>query len=143
MAYRKSRKKGQKKSSRRRRMSGMGSNVIMQALGLVAGAAAGRIVGSSSKILPNIDSKIKNAGVVALGVFLPKFVKNPISSSVGAGMIAVGGLGLLQSTGVIGAIEDSMELPVSVMAGDDLSVIAGYSDDNLSVIAGDYNDEMF
>jgi hypothetical protein len=143
MAYRKSRKKGQKKTSRRRRMSGMGSNVIMQALGLVAGAAAGRIVSSSSKILPNIDSKIKNAGVVALGVFLPKFVKNPISASVGAGMIAVGGLGLLQSTGVIGAIEDSMELPVSVMAGDDLSVIAGYSSDNLSVIAGDYSDEMF
>jgi hypothetical protein len=29
-----------------------------------------------------------------------------------------------------------MEIPVSVMAGDDLSVIAGYSEDNLSVIAG-------
>ena len=29
-----------------------------------------------------------------------------------------------------------MEIPVSVMAGDDLSVIAGYSQDNLSVIAG-------
>lgn len=144
MAYRKHRKgKGHKKTHRRRRMSGMGSNVIMQAVGLVAGAAAARIVTTSGKILPNIDSKIKNAGVVALGVFLPKFVKNTISQSIGAGMIATGGLGLLQSTGVIGAITDTLEMPVSVMAGDDLSVIAGYNDDNLSVIAGDYSEEMF
>jgi hypothetical protein len=51
-------------------------------------------------------------------------------------MIAAGGLGLLQATNVLGAIDSSMDIPVSVMAGDDLSVIAGYSSDNLSVIAG-------
>jgi hypothetical protein len=138
------RKKSNKKTTRRksRRMSGLGSGMIMQAVGLVAGAAAARIVASSSKILPNIDSKMKNAGVIALGVFLPKMLKMPISASIGAGMIATGGLGLLQSTGVIGQIDDMMDMPVSVMAGDDLSVIAGYSDDNLSVIAGDYSDEF-
>jgi prophage tail gpP-like protein len=50
---------------------------------------------------------------------------------------------LLQSTGIIGAIDNAMDIPVQVMAGDDLSVIAGddsvmagYSPDNLSVIAG-------
>jgi len=56
--------------------------------------------------------------------------------TIGDGMVAAGGLGLLQATNVLGAIDQAMEIPVSVMAGDDLSVIAGYSQDNLSVIAG-------
>ncbi len=51
-------------------------------------------------------------------------------------MVAAGGLGLLQATNVLGAIDQAMEIPVSVMAGDDLSVIAGYTPDNLSAIAG-------
>jgi hypothetical protein len=33
-------------------------------------------------------------------------------------------------------MDEAMQIPVSVMAGDDLSVISGYSQDNLSVIAG-------
>ena len=57
-------------------------------------------------------------------------------------MIAAGGLGLVQSYGVIGYMEDTLSIPVNVMAGDDLSVIAGYNDDNLSVIAGDYSEEF-
>jgi hypothetical protein len=76
-------------------------------------------------------------------------VKGPIGASVGAGMVAMGGLALVQSTGAIAGIDDM--IPATFMAGDDLSVIAGdlsvisgdYSQDNLSVIAGDYSDEMF
>jgi hypothetical protein len=63
-------------------------------------------------------------------------VKGAIGQSIGSGMVAAGGLGLLQSTGVLGQIDNAMSIPVSVMAGDDLSVISGYSEDNLSVIAG-------
>jgi hypothetical protein len=59
-----------------------------------------------------------------------------LGKSIGDGMVAAGGLGLLQSTGLVGAMDQMMEIPVSVMAGDDLSVIAGYQEDNLSVIAG-------
>ena len=132
------RKKRSAPSRRRksRRMGAMGKSFLMDAAGLVAGGVAARILTSSGKILPNLDAKIKSAGVIALGAFLPKFVKGSFGKSIGDGMIAAGGIGLLQATNVIGAIDQAMEIPVSVMAGDDLSVIAGYGQDNLSVIAG-------
>ena len=119
-----------------RRMGAIGKSFIMDAAGLVAGAAAARVLTSSGKILPNIDAKLKSAGVIALGAFFPKLLKGSFGKAIGDGMVAAGGLGLLQSTGVLGAIDNAMEIPVSVMAGDDLSVIAGYGQDNLSVIAG-------
>ena len=132
------RKKRSAPSRRRksRRMGAIGKSFIMDAAGLVAGAAAARVLTSSGKILPNLDAKIKSAAVVAIGAFFPKFVKGSLGKSIGDGMVAAGGLGLLQSTGVLGAIDNAMEIPVSVMAGDDLSVIAGYTPANLSVIAG-------
>jgi len=94
------------------------------------------VLTSSPKILPNLDSKIKSAAVIAVGAFFPKLIKGSFGKSVGDGMVAAGGLGLLQATNVLGAIDQAMEIPVSVMAGDDLSVIAGYTPDNLSAIAG-------
>ena len=127
-----------------RKMGAIGKSFLMDALGLVAGAAAARVLTSSGKILPNIDPRIKSAGVVAIGAYFPKLLKGSLGQSIGSGMVAAGGLGLLQSTGVLGQIDDALEIPVSVMAGDglsvmagdDLSVMAGYSPDNLSVIAG-------
>ncbi len=132
------RKKRSAPSRRRksRRMGAIGKSFIMDAAGLVAGAAAARVLTSSGKILPNLDAKIKSAAVVAIGAFFPKFVKGSLGKSIGDGMVAAGGLGLLQATNILGAIDNAMEIPVSVMAGDDLSVIAGYTPDNLSVIAG-------
>jgi hypothetical protein len=117
-------------------MGAFGKSFIMDAAGLVIGAAAARVLTSSPRILPNLDPKIKSAGVLAIGSFFPKLMKGALGKSIGDGMIAAGGLGLLQATNVLGAIDQAMEIPVSVMAGDDLSVIAGYSPDNLSVIAG-------
>ena len=117
-------------------MGALGKGFIMDAAGLVAGAVGARILTSSPKILPNLDPKLKSAGVIALGVFFPKLIKGGLGKSIGDGMIAAGGLGLLQATNVLGAIDQSMDIPVSVMAGNDLSVIAGYTPDNLSVIAG-------
>jgi hypothetical protein len=119
-----------------RKMGAIGKNFLMDALGLVGGAYAARILTSSGKILPNLDPKIKSAGVIAVGAFFPKLVKGSLGKSIGDGMVAAGGLGLLQSSGLVGAMDAAMEIPVSVMAGDDLSVIAGYQEDNLSVIAG-------
>ena len=133
------RRKKRSAPSRRRRSSKMGAigkSFIMDAAGLVAGAYAARILTSSGKILPNLDPKIKSAAVIAVVTFFPKLVKGSLGKAIGDGMIAAGGLGLLQSTGLVGQIDNAMEIPVSVMAGDDLSVISGYSEDNLSVIAG-------
>lgn len=133
------RRKKRSAPSRRRKsskMGAMGKSFLMDALGLVAGGYAARILTSSAKILPNLDPKIKSAGVIAVGLYFPKLVKGSLGKSIGDGMIAAGGLGLLQSTGIVGQLDNAMEIPVSVMAGNDLSVISGYSEDNLSVIAG-------
>ena len=151
------RKKYLKKSKSRRRSSRMGavSPDLMNIVGLVAGAVAGRIV--ATKTLPNLDSKIKNAGVIALGALVfPKLIKGGLGSSIGAGMVAAGGLGVMQDFNVIGAIEDTLSIPLTVsgvpedisliagmddvMAGDD-DVMAGYGEDDLSVLAGMDEDE--
>jgi hypothetical protein len=129
------RKKLSKKRSVRRRRSSMGAmgGGLNNVLGIVAGAAIGRIV--ANKLLPNVDSKIKNAGVAVLGAFgMPKLIKGSFGTSIGAGMVAAGGIGLLSDFGVVGAIEDTLSLPLTVGAAEDgISVIAG--DD--SVMAGD------
>ena len=67
------RKKRSAPSRRRksRKMGAIGKSFIMDAAGLVAGAAAARVLTSSGKILPNIDAKLKSAGVIALGAFFP------------------------------------------------------------------------
>jgi len=128
-------KRSHKKSHHKRRRShGMGAmgGGLMNIVGLVAGAAAGRIV--ATKLLPNIDSKIKNAGVIALGAFVfPKLIKGGLGSSIGAGMVAAGGLGVMQDFNVIGAIEDTLSIPLTVSGvPEDISLIAGYD----SVMAG-------
>lgn len=144
--YTKRKKSKSKKTNtkRRRKLGATGGIQVMEAVGLVGGAAIARLLTTTDKItfLNTIDPKIKNAGVLAIGYFFPKLVKAPIGKSIGAGMITAGGLGLLQSTGVIGQMDEFMEVPVSVIAGDDLSVIAGYSEDNMSVIAG-MNEEEY
>lgn len=99
------RRKAHKKASpRRRRMSGMGKvgGAASTLLYTVAGAAAAQLVG---KVLPaSVNDKIKAAVPVAVGLFLPKFVKGPAGQGLAAGMIAVGGLKLVQSFGVLNGI---------------------------------------
>jgi hypothetical protein len=136
MARRKKRSAPSRRRRSGRKMGAIGKGFFMDAAGLVVGAAAARVLTSSGKILPNLDPKLKSAGVIAIGAFFPKLLKGSFGKSIGDGMVAAGGLGLLQATNVLGAIDQAMEIPVSVMAGDDLSVISGYSQDNLSVIAG-------
>ena len=139
------RKHHKKRSHRRRRGIGaIGKANIGAALGIVAGAVAGRFVG---KKLPIENDKIKNAAVVALGVAFPMFWKGETGKAVGNGMIAAGGLGLAASffPDALGATEDIMEFPVSVgEVPDNISVIAGgdsvLAGDNISVLAG-YDDE--
>ena len=136
--YHKKRKSHKKHHTpkKRRRMGATGSGMLMEAAGLIGGAVVARFVTTTDKIpmYSALQPNVKNASVLALGYFFPKLVKGSLGKSIGLGMITAGGLGLVQSTGIIAGLEDSMS--VSVMAGDDLSVIAGYSEDNMSVIAG-------
>jgi hypothetical protein len=113
------RRKAAKKSSRRRRMSGIGKvgGAASSVLYTVAGAAAAQLVG---KFLPAAtNDKIKAAVPVAVGLFLPKFVKGAAGQGLAAGMIAVGGLKLVQSFGVlngIGAVSNDADYKAPLIA---------------------------
>ena len=145
--------KRRKKTSHRRRRSygrrmGNPGGMLQNALGVIAGAVAGRLV--ATKLLPNVDERIKNAGVVALGVAVfPRLIKGTWGSAIGAGMVAAGGTGLVSSfIPAIGAMSDSIEFPVTVgEVPDNISVIAGdqvMAGDDLAVLAGmEEDDEMY
>lgn len=135
-----------KRRSRSRKMGAIGKTDLMSIVGVVAGAAAGSLV--AQKLLPTMDDKIKNAGVIAIGALLmPRVIKGSLGAALGSGMVAAGGIGLLKNFNVISGMEDTLEIPVSVLGTDDLSVISGddevlSGDDELSVISGD-DDESY
>lgn len=142
-------RKHKKRHSRRRsRIGAAPKGMITSILGIAAGAVVGRMV--AKKLLPNVDERIKNAGVVVLGsMVMPKVIKSELGRAIGNGMIASGGVGLVGSfLPAIAGTEDMIEFPVQVgEVEDNLSVIAGDMDvmagDNLSVIAGDDEDDMY
>jgi hypothetical protein len=103
--------------------------MLTSILGIAAGAVVGRLV--AKKLLPNVDEKIKNAGVVVIGsMVMPKLLKSDLGRAIGNGMIASGAVGLTSSfLPAIAGTDDMIEFPVSV----------GEVEDNLSVIAGDYD----
>jgi hypothetical protein len=143
MARRK-RKTSRRKSSRRR-MGAVGKANIQATLGIIAGAIAGRLV--AKKLLPNVDERIKNAGVVVLGAAVfPRLIKGELGKAIGNGMVAAGGAGLVGSfIPALGQADDMIEFPVTVgEVPDNLSVIAGdevMAGDDLSVMAGMDDDE--
>ena len=117
---------------------------ITAALGIIAGAVIGKKVAG---IIPVGDERIKNAAVLGIGLAFPMILKGDIGKAIGNGMIAAGGAGLVgQLVPGLGQIDDTMTFPVtvgevpdnisviagddSVMAGDDLSVLAGYDEDD-------------
>jgi hypothetical protein len=152
MAYKKSRKK-KTTPKRRKKIGAVGMKGInvMGAVTLIAGAVAGRYLVKAVNI-PNMNIKdeVKNAVVIAAGLFLPRFVKSETGKQIGAGMVAAGGIGLASSLiPKIAGIEDTLSFPMMVSGteGGDLSLISGdnsvMSGDDLSLIAGmdddDYN----
>jgi len=56
---------------------------------------------------------------VALGILTPKFIKGDIGAKLGAGMIAVGGLNLVKTTGLVSGIGANYygNKPVANIAG--------------------------
>lgn len=115
--------KRRKKHTRRRSRRSVGAmgNVLTEVVGITVGAAAGRIV--SGKLFPALNPTIKSAAVIGIGAFLmPKIIKGSFGSSIGAGMIASGSLGVLSGTGVLGAIDDAVGM-ADVGQFDDLSGI--------------------
>lgn len=106
MARRKTHKKKSVGRKRSRRM-GAAKTGITSALFTIVGGVAARFVSNAINGM-NLDASYKgyvaSAAPIAVGLFLPKFVKSEMGKSLGNGMIAVGGLGLVQSTGVLSGL---------------------------------------
>lgn len=136
------RKKLTKKISRRRKsrkMGAVGASGITSALFTIVGGVAARFV-SNTINGTNLDASYKGyvaaAAPIAVGLFLPKFIKNDMGKALGTGMIAVGGLGLVQSTGVLKGI-DGMDDMMPVIAGyNNYMALAPTTQNSRGVIAG-------
>ena len=135
------RRSSKKRTSRRKRsssMSGMKGNV-----GFIVSSVAGAVIGKmvQSKLSSKVNPKILAGGQIALGLFLPKFIKSDIGKGIGTGMIVNGGVTMLQEFNVLSGMgEYDMSYVDDTMSGDDnLNVVAG---DDLSILAGDDMDDM-
>jgi len=121
---------------RRRRRSvgaigGNAGNIAATVAGIAGGAIAARIIANyAGKMASGTNPKIIAAGQVALGFLFPKLIKGAMGQNIGHGMIAIGGMSLAQSFGIIsgiGQMEDEMEVTLS--GTDLLSPISGYGED--------------
>jgi hypothetical protein len=125
-------------------MGAVGKANITAALGIIAGAVIGKKVAG---FIPVGDERIKNAAVVGIGLAFPMILKGDMGKAIGNGMIAAGGAGLVgQLVPALGQMDDTMTFPVTVgevpdnisviagddtvLAGDDLSVLAGYGEES-------------
>jgi hypothetical protein len=138
MARRKKSYKPKRRTTRR--SSSMGA-VAGNLLTTIGGIAAGAIVAKQLNKVLKFDAKILAAGKVALGVALPRFIKSPLMTSVGNGMIAVGATELVGSfVPMLAGTDDVVLLSgldeigmydemagVDVMNGD-ISEVNGYGD---------------
>jgi hypothetical protein len=76
---------------------------VMGFVGVIAGAVAAQFLGKAiDKALPaTMEDKTKKlidgAAPIALGLFMPKIIKSNLGKNLGTGMIAAGGLKLVQS----------------------------------------------
>ena len=91
---------------------------ITRLLGLVAGSLVPVIAGNIKMDGKPIDGKIVGAASVVIGYLLPSFVKGDLVAGIGDGMLASGGVQLLNEFNVLSGIP--------VIAGwQDLKVING------------------
>jgi hypothetical protein len=127
-------------------MGAVGKANIQAALGIIAGAVIGKKVAG---FIPVGDERIKNAAVLGIGLAFPMILKGELGKAIGNGMIAAGGAGLVGGLiPALGQMDDTMTFPVTVgEIPDNISVIAGSEDvmagDDLSVLAGMEEDEMY
>jgi len=113
------RKIGAKRHASKRRVSGhkrrrrigaiSGGGSIMDAAMVIGGAIAAREASNVvSKQFPGTSLAVIGAGQVAVGYFLPHFVKKPWAKNLGLGMMAMGGTQLVVSAGLISGTGNRM-----------------------------------
>lgn len=146
----KARTKKRSTTRRKSRMGAASSFDMTNLLAVAAGAFAGKFI---DKWIPaSVDPKIANGGKIVLGAVLPMLAKDgktkALLAGAGAGVMAVGTVGLFQNLNILSGVQDDMvEVTLSgvetVLAGmDDIPVLNGDTEvlagteDDLSVING-------
>lgn len=109
MARRKHAKKRHHTRRRHSKMAGIGGNLASAAY--IAGGAVLAQVVMQKLISPMVATQssttqgiINGAAPIALGILTPKFIKGDMGAKLGAGMIAIGGLNLVKTTGLLSGI---------------------------------------
>lgn len=123
MARRKHAKKRHHTRRRHSKMGGIGGNLASAAY--IAGGAVLAQVIMQKFVSPMVASKsstvqglVNGATPIALGILTPKFIKGDLGAKLGAGMVAVGGLNLVKTTGLISGIGNLYSnMPVRNIAG--------------------------
>jgi len=132
MARRKSHAKKRHTTRRRKHsMSGMGGT-LKSAAYLIGGGVIAQFVGNminkataTSTMSVGTKNLINGAVPIVAGVLTPRFIKGDVGAKLGAGMIAVGGVKILQGTGVLKGVGAMMNPyrnePVRNIAGTQLA----------------------
>lgn len=127
MAKRKSHKKSytrRRRHAKRGVLGAIGKIDMMAPVAMIGGAVLGRW--AVNKFLSNQNGTIKGAAQIGVGIVAQTFGKNALLHNAGTGMVAAGGLTLIQSVMpnlAIGAEGDSEILIVS--GTDDISTVNG------------------
>jgi hypothetical protein len=131
-----------KKHSRKRskRMGAAGST-LTNALFTIAGGVEAIFVSNTFNCTSLNDSYKKyvaSVAPIAVGLFLPKFIKSDMGKALGTGMIAVGGLGLVQSTGVLSGMPMIAKryMGLAPSSQNSRGVIAGMDTRSAAVLCG-------
>jgi hypothetical protein len=108
MARRKSHSKRRHHTKRRRHSAMRGIGGMATGAAYIAGGAILAQVITQKFVAPMTTSQtsttqglIAGAVPIALGMLTPRFIKGEVGTKLGAGMIAVGGLNLVKTTGLI------------------------------------------
>jgi hypothetical protein len=137
------RKKHLKKTHSRRRSKRMGAagSTLTNALFTIAGGVAARFVSNTingTTLNDSYKKYVASVAPIAVGIFLPKFIKSDMGKALGTGMIAVGGLGLVQSTGVLSGMPMIAKryMALAPSSQNSRGVIAGMDTRSAAVLCG-------
>lgn len=119
-------------------ISGGMSSALFTILGGVAARFVTNSLNSSTALPAGSKSYIAAGAPMLVGYFLPKFMKNEIGKNLGTGMIAVGGLELVQATGALAGlpvISGHYGMGMAPSTQNTRGVIAGMSTKQAGILA--------
>jgi hypothetical protein len=120
---------------------GAAGSTLTNALFTIAGGVAARFVSNTingTSLNDSYKKYVASVAPIAVGIFLPKFIKSDMGKALGTGMIAVGGLGLVQSTGVLSGMPMIAKryMGLAPSSQNSRGVIAGMDTRSAAVLCG-------